>query len=171
MTDADDTDDEDSGSADSPVADGVPGDPARAAREQLLDTHTETLEAVLSAADAVTADWSQEIDGRPATTSRANLVEPLRTVLDESGVLDVLPTLLGSAVDAAGYALPATPVPAPPYVVITSTGPVLRGTVEDGRLVVRIDCFDVTREPTLDGAVAYVRTHSTPERAVSVSFE
>lgn len=168
MTDADDS------TGDDPAGDdtGAPSmDPASAAREQLLENHAETLEAVLAAADAVVADWPQQIDGRPATTDRTELVEPLRAVLDETGVLGVLPTLLAAAVDAAGYTLPAAPVPAPPYVVITSTGPVLRGTVEDGRLVVRIDCFDVTRAPSLDGAVAYVRRHDTTETALSVAFE
>lgn len=172
MTDASDTGGDDTAGADSPVGDDAPAEnPARAAREQLLDAHTETLDAVLAAADVVAADWATLPDGRPATTERADLVDPFRSILDESGVLDALPELLAAAVDATGYTLPAVPVPAPPYVVVTSTGPVLRGTVEDGRLVVRIDCYEVTRESTLDSAVTYARAHSTVASALSVSFE
>jgi len=147
-------------------------DPAAAARERLLDSRANTIDAVLEAADTVAADWPRLDDGRPATADREALVDPLRAELDERGVLVGLTDLLASAVCAAGYALPATPVPAPPYVVITSTGPVLRGTVEDGRLVVTIDCFEVVREPVgLSAPVGYARTAESLTAALSVSFE
>ena len=85
---------------------------------------------------------------------------------------DTIAEVLAAAVDAAGYTLPATPVPAPPYVVVTSTGPVLRGTVDDGRLLVGIDCFEVVREPPGSSAsVAYALTESSPAASLSVSFE
>lgn len=174
-------------------------DPAAAAKEHLLETRTATLEAVLDAADTVAtgdptgsddptgaaaagtpdatassgaAGWLRLDDGRLATPDRDALVPVFRAVLDERGILGGLPELLAEAVEAAGYDLPATPVPAPPYVAVTSTGPVLRATVEDGRLVVRIDCFEVVRG--VDGAgepgVVYARTATEPPAALSVSF-
>jgi hypothetical protein len=41
--------------------------------------------------------------------------------------------------------MPAPPVAAPPYVVVTSEGVVLRATIPDGRLVVTLRVFDVER--------------------------
>jgi hypothetical protein len=146
--------------------------PAVAARDHLLASHADTVAAVLAAAEAVAADWRRLDDGRPATPDSDALVRSLRAELDERSVLETLPSVLVSAVDAAGYTLPATPVPAPPYVVVTSTGPVLRGTVADGRLVVGIDCFEVVRGPPgLSATVAYALTESSPAAALSVSFE
>lgn len=180
-------------------------DPAAAAREHLLAEHGEIIDAVLDVADAVAtgdlegrgnptgaaadaasdagagaAGWVRLDDGRLATPNRDAVVPVFRAVLDDRGLLTELPELLAAAVDAAGYTLPATAVPAPPYVAMTSTGPVLRGTVDDGRLVVRIDCFDVVRgvdgigeyggEGTGKNGVVYARTSSEPTAALSVSF-
>lgn len=177
-------------------------DPAAAAREHLLAVHAETIKAVLDAADAVAtgdperrgvgtgndaggaaksgagaAGWIRLDDGRLATAERNALVPVLSAVLDDRGILGELPTLLAAAVDAAGYDLPAPPVAAPPYVAVTSTGPVLRGTVEDGRLVVRIDCFEVVRgvdeefgEGSQENNVVYARTATKPAAALSVTF-
>lgn len=169
-------------------------DPAAAARKHLLAAHAETLEAVLDAADAVAtgdpegtgqatgaatddagsgaAGWLRLDDGRLATADRDALVPVFRAVLDDQGLIAKLPELLATAVDAAGYDLPATPVPAPPYVAITSTGPVLRATVAEGRLVVRIDCFEVVRgvDGTGENGVVYARTAREPAAALSVSF-
>lgn len=179
-------------------------EPAAAARERLLTEHGETLEAVLDAADAVAtgdpegagsatgegnaeprsagssaAGWHRLDDGRLATPDRDALVPVFRAVLDDREVLGELPNLLAVAVDAAGYELPAAPVPAPPYVAMTSTGPVLRATVTDGRLVVNVDCFEVVRggeakaenvEGSEKTGVVYARTAREPTAALSVSF-
>lgn len=146
--------------------------PAAAARERLLAGHADTIDATLAAADAVAADWPRLDDGRAATADSDALVGDLRAELDARGLLQTYPETLTAAVDAAGYALPATPVPAPPYVVVTSTGPVLRGTVEDGRFVVAIDCFEVVRQPAgLSASVAYARADSSSDAALSVAFE
>ncbi|MFB6221154.1 MAG: hypothetical protein ABEH90_06910 [Halolamina sp.] len=157
------------------------GGPAAAAREHLLAAHADAIDAVLDAADAVATvdvdataptNWFRLDDGRPATTDRDALVPALRAELETRGARDVLPALLSAAVDAAGYDLAATPVPAPPYVTVTSTGPVLRATVADGRLVVRIDCFDVVRGVKQENGtgVAYARSASEPAAALSVTF-
>lgn len=157
--------------------------PATRAREHLLDAHATVVEDVLAAADAVAEAgvhrddrWFTLADGRRATADRDAVVPPLRTALERSGALERLATVLVDAVAAAGYDLPAQPVAAPPYVAVTSTGPVLRGTVADGRLVVSIDCFEVVRDADLrdegsrdrgDGVV-YVRTDLDPAAALSV---
>lgn len=104
------------------------------AREDLLD-------AVAACADAVADTW----DGRRVADSDS-VTPRLHGVLDDTGVLDVLPGVLADAVDAAGGDLPAEPVAAPPYVVVTSRGPLLRATLDDARLLVRFDCFRVTEE-------------------------
>jgi hypothetical protein len=174
-------------------------DPAAAAREQLLATHAETLQALLDAADAVAtgdptgsgdatggaaegpageaadagaAGWHRLEDGRLATADRETIGPVFSAVLDDRGILSELPELLTAAVEAAGYDLPARPVSAPPYVAITSTGAVLRATVADGRIVVRVDCFEVVRG--VDGAgkngVVYARTATEPAAALAVAL-
>ncbi|WP_435318445.1 hypothetical protein [Haloarchaeobius sp. TZWSO28] len=138
-------------------------DPDAAARAALLDTHSDLLVAVADCADEVAAAW----DG-PAT-DRRQVVEPLTALLRQRGILAQLPEVLASAVDAAGYDLRADPVPAPPYVVVTSTGPVLRATVGDGRLVVRVECFELVPDDG-GGKPRYVRHDGAPEDALSVTF-
>lgn len=136
-------------------------DPATRAREHVLDVHTGTVEAVLRCADAVAADWAGE-----ATADPSAVADPLRSALDAAGVLAALPEVLAGAVRAAGFSLPAAPVAAPPYVAVTSRGPVLRATVSAGRLVAVVAAFDVERDPT-----RYVRGPADPERAVQVAFK
>lgn len=156
-------------------------DQTAVARERLLAAEADTIDAVLDAADAITADasgaaaeaWFRLDDGRPATSDREAVVSELREELADRGLLHELTGLLATAVDAAGYELSARPVPAPPYLAVTSTGPVVRATVADGRLVVRLDCFEVARgvEAAAENGIAYARTNATPAAALSVSFE
>ncbi|MFW5949313.1 MAG: hypothetical protein ACOCSD_06930 [Halolamina sp.] len=148
------------------------GELAAAAREHLLSTHRTTLTATLDAADAVAADWAHLDDGRLATPDREAVVDPLRAELGRRDLFEEYLRTLAGAVEAAGARLPASPVTKPPYVVVTSTGPVLRGTVDDGRFVVRVNCFEVVREPSgITAPVAYARTADSPAAALSVSFE
>jgi len=136
-------------------------DPARLARRHVLDEHEDVVRTVLDCADAVADGWPEETAG-----DRDAVVGPLTAALDRTDTLARLPAVLAGAVEAAGYALPAPPVAAPPYVVVTSRGPVLRATVEPGRLLVRVDVFAVGR----DGAVRYRRTGRTPESVVRVEL-
>jgi len=115
---------------------------------------------VLACADDVADSW-----GGDATTDRAAVVEPFERRLDQAGVLDCLPAVLAEAVDALGAELPAEPVAAPPYVAITSVGPVLRATLDSGRLVVTIHAFVIERDPT-----RYVRGTADPATALAVEF-
>ncbi len=110
---------------------------------RLRGEHGDILQAVDSCAAMVAADW----DGQE-TANRSAVVPPLRRHLEQQGVLATLPAVLADVVEFAGYSLPATPVAAPPYVVITSRGPLLRATIEPGRLVVVLEAFNVVRGPT-----------------------
>lgn len=140
-------------------------DPVAAARERVLADHRTIIEEILAAADAVADAWPERVNDRPATTDRDAVVPPLREQLTDRQVLDRLPAVLRTAVTAAGDDLPAEPVAAPPYVVVTSTGPVLRATAKSGRIVVAVEVFEVHRnDPT-----CYVRAGEDPETVLSVS--
>lgn len=133
------------------------GEFERRVRERLLASHGETLTATIERADAVAA----ATDG-PATR-REQIVAPLRAELDRAGLLERYPAMLVDAAEVLGETLPATPVAAPPYVTVTSRGPVLRATLPSGRLVVQIVLFDVERDP-----VRYVRRGGRPEDVLRV---
>lgn len=131
---------------------GVPALDPDAAREFVRREHAETVARVNACADAVAASWPRD------TVADAGAVStPLETRLDDAGVLDDLVDALVGAVTAAGANLPASPVAAPPYVVVTSRGPVLRATVGDERLVVHIDAFTVTEDGRYERAETTVR--------------
>ena len=129
-----------------------------AVREAILAEHTPTVERVLACAEAVASTYEA-----PPTDGR-ELAARLDRALSEAGVLPALPAVLVTAVDAAGGALPASPVAAPPYVVVTSRGPVLRATLPDRRLVVTLLAFEIERDPR-----RYVRGPSDPAAALSVA--
>lgn len=126
-------------------------------RDRLLASHGETLATTIERADAVAASWNG-----PATR-REQVVEPLRAVLERAGLLERYPPMLVDAVEVLGETLPAEPVAAPPYVTVTSRGPVLRATLSKRRLVVRIAVFAVERDP-----VRYVRGGTTPEEVLEI---
>lgn len=123
-----------------------------AASEFVRDEHAGVVARVGSCADAVAASW----DGERVADADA-IVPPLEACLREGGVLSALPDVLAGAVDAAGAELPAQPVAAPPYVVVTSRGPVLRATLPDGRLVVRVAVFRVTDDGRYERAATTVQ--------------
>lgn len=150
-------------------------DVAAAVRTRVLEAHADVVEGAVAAADAVAARWdgsgasgavaAGSTGNDRATTERAAVVEPLRAELASAGLLDRLPAVLADAAAAAGYDLPAEPVAAPPYVVVTGRGPVLRATVDDGRIVVVLGVFRVERDP-----VRYVRAGTDPAAVVEVAF-
>jgi len=107
-------------------------------RARLLSEHAELLETTVTCADAVAATW----DGGYAT-DRTAVVPPLARRLSEAGVTARLPAVLSDAVSVLGESLPAPPVAAPPYVTVTSVGPVLRATLSESRLVLTIRVFSV----------------------------
>ena len=136
---------------------------ADAAREHVLAEHADLVRRVVDCADAVAAGWDGD-----STADRERVVPPLRATLDRAGVLDGLPAVLVGAVRAAGFDLAAPPVAAPPYVAVTSRGPVLRATVGDRRLVATLAVFGIDRDAGV--GVRYRRTGRTPEDVVRASF-
>jgi hypothetical protein len=140
--------------------------PATAAERRVRADHAALLDGVAACADAVASSWPEWTPSGPtdgstadrATTTRDRVVPPLRTLLAERGLLDACRATLADALDATGTELPATPVAAPPYVAVTSVGPVLRATLPAGRLVLTLGVFEVER--AADGPPAYVRRGS-----------
>jgi hypothetical protein len=116
----------------------VPALDANAAR-RAIEAESDVLDAIAASANAVVADWP----GGDASDG-PTVADSLGVELRECGVLANLPGVLEAAVDAAGGRLSADPVPAPPYVAVTSRGPVLRATLDGGRLVATLAVFRVT---------------------------
>lgn len=132
-----------------------------AVRRFLLSTHGDTITETLRCADAVSEAWEDE-----TVTDRAQVVKPLYALLTQRGVLDRYPAMLAGAVEAGGERMQAPPVAAPPYVIVTSTGPVLRATLPTGRLVIRIEAFTVARH----ALPSYSRTKASSDDALSVDY-
>jgi len=116
-----------------------------AVRARVFDTHRETLRSLIDAGRTVAASWS----GRRATDATA-VRAPLERVVEKRGLNGALLEMLRVGVDALGTDAKGTPLPAPPYVVVTSRGPLCRVTVSDGRrLVIAVELFEVDRaEPS-----------------------
>lgn len=106
--------------------------------DYLRDERPTLLTAVADAADAVA---NRRSAGDSATEGDA-VSDELERELRSRGVFGEFPEALAGCVAAAGRTLRATPVAAPPYVVCTSAGPVLRATLSDGRLVVTLRVFE-----------------------------
>ncbi|WP_121742795.1 hypothetical protein [Natronorubrum halophilum] len=126
--------------------------PVRDARRRILDEHPTIIEGVDHCADRVAEPWDTA-----RTTDRNAVADGLRSLLEANGLLEQLPVVLADAVEATGATLRAQPVPAPPYVVVTNRGPILRATIESGRLVVRFDVFDVVHDADPGNHPAYCR--------------
>ncbi|MDJ1433469.1 hypothetical protein [Halostagnicola sp. A-GB9-2] len=117
--------------------------PVRATRRCIQRDHETVIDGIDYCADLVANTW----DGTQ-TTERRRVIEPLQSALESAGILETLPVVLSDAVESAGYDLESTPVPAPPYVVLTSRGPICRATIEPGRVLIRFDVFDIVRKAT-----------------------
>lgn len=126
--------------------------PVRDVRRRIQTEHGQVVSAIDDCANCVASPWDTS-----RTTNREAVIDPFRTALAERDLLEQLARVLADVVDAAGYDLPETPVPAPPYVVVTSRGPLLRATIGPGRLVIRFDAFEVIRDSTPNGAATYRR--------------
>ncbi|SFG33108.1 hypothetical protein SAMN04488063_1704 [Halopelagius inordinatus] len=148
----------------SPGTDSDANSVSAAVADFLREERPTLLAAVADAADAVA-------DRRSATDSTADggdVADELERELRSRGVFEAFPDALAGCVAAAGRTLRATPVAAPPYVVSTSSGPVLRATLSDGRLVVTLRVFEVERG---ESAPRYVRVGGDGVGvAVSVEF-
>lgn len=118
---------------------------AAAARECVLTDHAAVVAAVGASAAAVeTTAHAADTERRHRFDDGSAVADALQSALAARGVLGQLPDVLAAAVDAAGGTLSAAPVAAPPYVAVTSRGPVLRATLDGGRLVVGLRVFRLT---------------------------
>lgn len=126
--------------------------PVRNARTRILEDHDAVIAEIERCADAVADAW----DGAE-TSAREHVTDAMGAALEATGTLERLPAVLADAVEAAGGDLRAPPVAAPPYVVVTSRGPMLRATLETGRLVIRFDAFEVVRRSGADELPTYRR--------------
>ncbi|WP_410767202.1 hypothetical protein [Haloferax sp. DFSO60] len=106
------------------------------ARRVLEDEHGRLLTVIGQCADAVAKSWDDD-----STTDREEVVPRFAQALDGSGALSRLPRALADAVTATGRSMPAPPVAAPPYVVVTSEGVVLRANVGEERLIITLRVF------------------------------
>lgn len=136
-------------------------DPATVAAARLRTEHRGLLESVLTVANRVASSWEGD-----ATTDRDAVVGPLREGLAAAGTLDRFPAVLADLIEAIGRSPPARIVPGPPYVAVTSVGPVLRATLSDGRLVATLRTFEVDRS---DG-LCYRRGPTDPDDVPEVRF-
>lgn len=113
------------------------------AEQAVLSRHRDTIEASIEIARQVTATWPGD-----TVQDSAQVVAPLDDYLDAASLLPSLLDLLPTVVDTLDGKLQGSPVPAPPYLVVTSRGPLCRGTLTDGRrVIVRLDLFAVSRRP------------------------
>ena len=137
--------------------------PIRDVRRRIHDEYADVVVEIDRCADAV-ADARASTETNEVESPR----DGLQAALEATGVIGTLPAVLVTAVDAAGFELRAQPVPAPPYVVVTSRGPMLRATIDPGRLVVRFDVFEVGRDGVSGSEPAYRRLDGV---RVTISLE
>lgn len=126
--------------------------PVRDARRRIQERHRSVVAEIDECADRVAEPWDTS-----RTTNPDAVVEPFHAALAERGLLEQLAHMLADVAEATGHELHGTPVPAPPYVVVTSRGPMLRGTIDPGRLVIAFDAFEVIRDSEPGRTAAYRR--------------
>lgn len=112
-------------------------------RRRLLAAHSETISDTVDTGAAV-ADTIEEWPVTDADTIRA----PLERLLRDRGLRTPLLATLETGAEAIGEEVRGAPVTAPPYFVVTSRGPLCRGTLADGRrLVIAFELFEVETRP------------------------
>jgi hypothetical protein len=133
-----------------------------AARSSLINRHRETILGAIELGRGVSREWSGD-----RVTDSASITDPLERAVGESGLGQPLLELLVDAGRTVGSGIEGRPVSAPPYLAITSRGPVCRGTTPDGRrVVVTLALFAVERTPT-----AYTFLDPTPAECLAVSVK
>ncbi|MFC7057769.1 hypothetical protein [Halovenus salina] len=95
------------------MADGTPD----SLEKQVLVEHRETVVDVCEAGDAVATAWPDE-----TVTDPKQVTMPLTALLAERGLDTALLDVLATTVGAVGASTAGTPVPAPPYFIVTSRG-------------------------------------------------
>jgi hypothetical protein len=112
-------------------------------RSRLLAAHADTIRDVVDAGTAV-APAIEEWPVMDGTVIRV----PLDRLLQERGLRIPLLATLETTATTLGEEIRGAPVAAPPYYVVTSCGPLCRGTLTDGRrLVIEFELFEVETRP------------------------
>lgn len=111
--------------------------------------HEPFLTDIESAATAVTESWECDWVDDPSA-----IVDPLGCELDRRNVIDRCPRVIEDVLSELGSRPFAPIVAAPPYVVVTSRGPMLRATLDECRIILLIRVFSVDT----GGPVRYERT-------------
>lgn len=110
---------------------------------EILDTHGDLIVAVIDSA----TELAGVIDSWPVSDSEMIRV-PLERSLRADGLLVSLLDMLDTGAEALGETIQGQPVAAPPYLVITSRGPMCRGTLSNGRrLIIELRLFAVEGHP------------------------
>lgn len=108
-------------------------DPEHVVETHVSESFADVLRDLEDAVAGATASWPTDgVDD--ADRVRADL----RSALQLSGVRDRLPRVLATTVAELDASMPVSPVAAPPYVVVTSEGVLLRATLADARLVITL---------------------------------
>jgi len=129
-------------------------------RSSLLAEHWTTIADVIDAGERVANAWPDSSMSDPETVTT-----PLEHLLRSSGLTEDLLELVGDGMRSVGESPDEKMVPAPPYLTITSSGPICRATIpERGRLVIELELFTVDRNPT-----RYRFLHPDPETCLKVS--
>ena len=128
---------------------------------EILRAHRSSLAAVVDAGAAVAA-------GLPAPVTDPEAVRrSLDCHLRERDLPGELLAMLDTAADAVDGTIQGQPVAAPPYLTVTSRGPVCRATLGDGRrLVLTCAVFAVQRRPR-----RYTFRDPSPTACLEVSLQ
>ena len=106
-------------------------------------TDPDLLCRIETAADRVVNTWPGERVSDPSAVR-----EPFADALADLGVPSMACALIESVTDRFDLKPKASPVPTAPYVVVTTSGVVLRSTLADGRLVMELAAFEVRTRPS-----------------------
>lgn len=119
-------------------------DPAADVQERVRSEFDGMLADLVDAGREVADSW-----GDDAVSSAAMVSAPLEEAIRGRGLAEALLGSLGAGAAALDSEVQGRPVPAPPYLVVTSRGPLCRGTLADGRrLVLTFVLFVVDRRPS-----------------------
>lgn len=131
-------------------------------QSRVLETHRATLRSLIDAGRRVAATWSER-----AASDASAVRDPLEHVIDEQGLAAPLLDVLRVGVDALDEQPQGRLIPAPPYLVVTSRGPLCRTTMSnDRRLVIVVELFEVDRT-----ASSYRFLDPTPDDCLTVRIK
>lgn len=122
-------------------------------RGYILENHHTTIESIMNCADRI--EGSEPVK------------ETLRHELESQNLYEDMLRVLEDVVEHHEIDLKASPVTKPPYIVVTSLGPILRISTSDRRIVLKIRVFNIKgrSEPPKN---RYVRRGKTPSDVLEV---